>query len=159
MTPHQVLAVAARLFAIWLAIQVVRDVAIFSVFSRDRGDPQITLAIVMSVVASVALVVLWFFPKSIAGGLVPSPSSESPPPASPDGWLTAGSALIGLWLVASAAPSLLRNGLGIVFLYGDLQGGSGPVTQALAFYSIQTAVGLALIFGANGVRRFLTWAR
>jgi len=46
MTPQQVLTVAVRLFAICVAIYVVRDVAVFSIFSRERGDPQASLAIV-----------------------------------------------------------------------------------------------------------------
>src|ERR1700682_4369911 len=78
MTPHQTLAVAVRLFAIWFAIYVAREMLGLYVSGRERGDPY-SLAIVatLSIVAVLFLVALWLFPKTIARGLL-AVSNDAP---------------------------------------------------------------------------------
>ena len=110
MTPHQTLAVAVRLFALWLALYAARELVGAYVAGRERSDAHILpMVAVVSTLALIFLVALWFFPKSIARGLLPSSTDAPAKPASPDTWVAVGSGLIGLWLVASAVPGLLRT--------------------------------------------------
>lgn len=131
MTPHQTLAVAVRLFALWLAIYAARELVGAYVAGRERSDTHILPMVgVVSTLAIIFLAALWFFPKSIARGLLPSSTDAPAKPASPDTWVAVGS------------ESVDRSGV-IPGLY----------------LSVQVAVGAGLIFGANAVRRFILWAR
>src|SRR5260221_12379465 len=117
MTPHEPLAVAVRLFAILFTIYVVRELLALYVSGLQRGDPYLLPIIAtVSVLAILFLVVLWFFPRTIARGLLPSSSEASAHPSPPDMWFATGSCLIGLWLLASAVPALARNSL-VIYLF------------------------------------------
>ena len=106
----------------------------------------------------VFVVALWLFPRSIARGLLPLSSDTPAKPSVPDMWLAIGSALIGLWLVASAFPALTRNLLVLYIFRLESMDKSG-VMSGLLYYAVQLIVGAALIFGANGIRNFISWAR
>jgi hypothetical protein len=158
-TPHQTLAVAVRLFAIWFAIYVARELLGFYAAGREHTDPHsLKIAVTVSIVAILFLVVLWFFPRSIARGLL-SLSSETPAqPSAPDIWIAIGSSLIGLWLVASAVPALIRNPL-LMYLFRSESMDMSGLRSGLLYYLVQFLVGIGLIFGANGIRKFIVWAR
>ena len=159
MTPHQTLAVAVRLFAICFAIYAVRELLGFYVAGRERND-QYSASIVatVTVVAILLLVVLWFFPKSIARGLLPLSSDTPAKSSTPEMWIAAGSSLIGLWLVAASVPALLRNGL-VMYLFRSESVDTSSFISGLIYYAIQFLVGVGLIVGANSIRRFILWAR
>jgi len=159
MTPHQTLGVVVRLFAIWLAIYAARELVGVYVAGRERDDAYV-LAIVatVSILAIVFVVVLWFFPKTIARGLLPQASDTPARPSAPEMWFAVGTSLIGLWLVASAVPGLLRN-LAVMYLFRSESADTSGVVSSLVYLLVQSAVGAALIFGVNGVRKFIWWAR
>lgn len=159
LTPHQTLAVAIRLFALLLALYVGRELLGYYLAGRDSDDahPAIIVAVV-SIVAVVVFAVLWFFPRSIARGLLPLSSDRPAEPSTPDTWLAVGSSLIGLWLMASAVPALMRNALVLYFFRAESIDRSG-LLSGLLYYVLQFAVGAALILGANGIRNFIAWAR
>jgi divalent metal cation (Fe/Co/Zn/Cd) transporter len=117
MTPHQAIAVAVRLFAVWLAVRVFREVL---AFSFDASSPHATwIALGVSIVAAAIVLALWFFPRTVAHKLLSSPVAESPPSASPDMWLAMGCALIGLWLLTTTLPGLIRYSLVVYFSSGS----------------------------------------
>ena len=158
MTPHQTLAVAVRLFSVWLVLVIIREVLGSYFFARGAQQDLLPLAVVMGLVATVTALVLWFFPKTIARGLLPSQSDTPAQPATAETWFAIGVSLIGLWLVASAIPGLLRNLL-ITYLYSsDAVDRNGLIT-AFVFLSMQIVIGVLLMVGANGVKRFVWWAR
>jgi hypothetical protein len=159
MTPHQTLAVAVRLFALWLAIYAARELVGAYVAGRDRSDTDVLPVVtVVSTLATIFVAALWFFPKSIACGLLPLSTETPAKTIGPDSWLAVGSALIGLWLVASAMPGLFRN-LFVLYLFRSEAVDTSGVIPGLVFLFVQLAVGAALIFGASAVRRFILWAR
>jgi hypothetical protein len=159
MTPNQILAVAVRLFAIWFAIYVAREMLGLYVSGRERGDPY-SLAIVatVSILAVLFLVVLWLFPKTIARGLLAVSSDAPAQPASPEIWFAMGTSLIGLWAMASAVPALVRNSL-VMYLFRSESVDMSDLRSGMLYYLVQFVVGLGLIFGANGIRKFIWWAR
>jgi len=158
MTPNQALAVALRLFAIVFLIYMVRELLAFYASGPQRGDLYLLPIVAVSVLATLFVVVLWSFPRAIARGLLPS-SSEAPIQASPpDIWFATGSCLIGLWLMASAVPALLRNPLVLYFFRNDSVDLSG-LRSGLLYYSIQFVVGVGMLLGANGLRKVFLWVR
>src|SRR5438046_3213986 len=96
MTPHQTLAVAVRLFAIVFAIYIARELLAFYLSARE-GDPHaLSILATVSVLAVLFLVGLWFFPRTIARGLLPLSSDTPAQPSPPDIRFATGSVLIGL---------------------------------------------------------------
>jgi hypothetical protein len=82
MTPHQTLAVAVRLFAILLALFAARELLGIYVAGRDWNDPYLlSIVVVAFILVSALLIALWFFPKSIARGLLPLASDTPAKPS------------------------------------------------------------------------------
>jgi hypothetical protein len=163
MTPHQTLAVAVRLFVIWLAIYVGREFFGFYSGASDKDfENALPIVVILGLVAILVLVVLWFFPKSVARGLLTQSTDTQAAPSAPQVWLAVGSSLIGLWLLASAVPALLRN-TWVAYLYGPDFKAYKPNTawlvDGLLFYTVQSLVGLGLIIRANGIAKLIWWAR
>jgi hypothetical protein len=159
MTPHQALGVAVRLFAIWLAIYVAHELLGFYIAGRERADASaVPIIAAISCLMVVFLAILWFFPRTIARRILPASNDTVAPTSSPQIWLSVGSSLIGLWLVASAVAPLLRN-LTVMYLFRSESVDMTGLRSGLVYYFIQFIVGLALIAGAEGIKRFLWWAR
>lgn len=159
MTPHQTLAVAVRLFAVWLAVIAVRELVGGYIAGRERNDAYLLpIVAAVAVVAAVFVVVLWFFPRTIARGLLPPGPDAPAKPSAPEVWFAVGCSLLGLWLAASAIPGVLRN-LGIMYLYKSESIDPSGLVSGLIYLFAQIGVGVLLIVGANGIRRLVWWAR
>jgi len=72
-------------------------------------------------------------------------------------WFTLGTALIGLWFVASAITPILRN-LSVLYVFRpeltnpeDLR----SLRVGLLYYVAELVLGLCLLFGATGVRKLI----
>lgn len=159
MSPHQTLTVAIRLFAIWLAIYWASFIPWF--YSEGyRGDDSaaLAMALVSSVLAILCLVVLWFFPRMIARGLLPLSNAEPAPAASPDTWFSVGSGLLGLFVLTNAVPALVRN-LAVMFLTrsGDID--TSNLKYGLLYYFTELILAVWLILGAKGIKNLIAWAR
>jgi hypothetical protein len=159
MTPHQTLAVAIRLFAVWLAVVALRELVGGYIAGRERNDAYaLTLVLIIGCVSVVFVVILWFFPKTIARGLLPSGGDVPAKPAMPEVWFGIGTSLIGLWLVASAIPGVFRN-LWVMYIFRSESGDTSGLISGLIYLFAQIVVGIVLIVGADGIRRFVWWAR
>jgi len=94
MTPQQIVALAVRLFAIWLAIQVLRMVPWFFQRSAFQASSHVWNAFVVALSAVIVLI-MWLSPLVIAGKQQTSSSGQSRAPTSADTWLVVGCMLIG----------------------------------------------------------------
>jgi hypothetical protein len=72
-------------------------------------------------------------------------------------WFTLGTALLGLWFVASAITPILRN-LSVMYLFRpellnpeDIR----ALRSGLFYYGVEMALGLVLLFGATGIRKLI----
>ena len=163
MSPLQVSALGMRLFAIWLAIYWARSLP--TLFTELRAwAPEGVTTTVVPVVFTVVLVgfalLLWFFPRTIARTLLPEENTLAPPaPAAPSAWFAVGSALIALWVFASVLPGIFQQG----YIFIDAKRNNIVLPEYweswLIYYVVQFAVGVWLLLGAAGARRFLLWAR
>jgi hypothetical protein len=157
MSPHQTIAVSVRLFSIWLAIYSFRDIVTFYFEGTSRNySHALPIGIAVFLVSAFLVVVLWLFPQTVARKLLASPVKESTPSASPDMWLAAGCTLIGLWVLTSAMPSLIRHLLIVHFADGGYEDNA---TVWLFYYLVEIAIALWLIFGTKGIRKLFLWAQ
>lgn len=158
MTPHQALALGVRLFVVWYALVILRELAVFLTSWRPLNDSTALVVVIVGFVLSAAvLLVLWFFPKSIARGLLPHSSDTPAQSLSYQMWFTLGTALLGLWLVASAITPILRN-LSVMYVFRpelinaeDMR----SLRVGLFYYVIELVLGLCLLFGATGISKLV----
>jgi hypothetical protein len=73
-------------------------------------------------------------------------------------WLSVGCALIGLWVLTSALPALVRN-LIVLYLSRDTYDDVPNVNIWRIYYLVEIAIGLWLILGAKGFRKLYWWAQ
>ena len=160
MSPHQTLAVVVRLFAIWLAVYVARS-APFYFREAARSDDAYAGAVIVAIAIVMAafLLFLWFFPRTVARGLLASESAGPAAPATVDTWFAVGCALIGLWLIVPAATSLLYKFFVAYMAQRSNDYDAWMLQFGWVYYAIQLAFGFWLLLGAKGVRTLFWWAR
>jgi hypothetical protein len=157
MSPHQIVAVALRLFAVWVAIDVLRTLPSFY-FARESDAPGLVYSLSFFALTIVIVLALWFFPRTIAGKLLSPASAEREAPASPDTWLAMGCALIGLWMLTTAVPALVFD----VFAYssaGSNYDETDKLRHWILYQVVEVLIALWLVFGARGFRELFWWAR
>ena len=105
------------------------------------------------------MLALWFFPRTVARTLLPGESTSPPVNSHPGSWFAVGCALLGLWVLTSAVPALVRN----AYILFYVQRNNMPLPENLGsgvlYYAVELGVGVWLLLGAAGVRKVLWWAR
>ena len=156
MSPYQAVAVAVRIFAAWLGTTALRDLASFA-FLKQSEMPGYGFAVTVVAISALLVAALWLFPGIIARKLLSPVNAKLETSTSPDLWLAMGCALLGLWLLTTALPTLIFDTYALFrFNYGDDR---GNVPQSVAYYVVEVAIALWLVFGAKGFRRIFWWAR
>jgi hypothetical protein len=156
MSPHQAVAVGLRLFAVWLGIYGFRTVVSFA-YVRDSAVPGFGAAVAFLALTVLLVIALWFFPRSIAGKLLSSDTAKSETSATPDLWLAMGCALLGLWMLTSALPSLLLDTYAL--LYMDTTSDDTNLERSVLYCAVEVSIALCLVFGAKGFRKMFWWAQ
>jgi hypothetical protein len=164
MSPRQMVALAVRLFVIWTAISFLTRLPGNAAFLRRGLEDASGLAwLIAGVVLVFAIcLVLWFFPLTIAGKLLPGSGIPPAEPATVDQWFSVGCALIGIWALASSLPAIFLFYLPLLHYAGATEGRfSWDLLASLNFARIigEALLGLYLLFGARGIRRVVRWAR
>ncbi|AKC87085.1 hypothetical protein [Pseudoxanthomonas suwonensis] len=160
MSREDVVAVAVRLFSVFLVLGVLRQlpgtIALFAV-DVDRG--LVALSLLLLLLGALVAVLLWFFPLSVARKLLPvmrEPRSEQAMDAQVA--LMVGLTLIGVWVLAYALVDVAywltlfvrtRHPGAVYFEWSHEQ-----VANVVAT-GVEVAVAIWLIFGASGIRRLI----
>ncbi len=160
MTPHQTLAVAVRLFAIWLAVYTMRTLPVMYMEGAGAGNAVYNFVSVGLAILMVLLVLfLWFFPKSVARNLLATETVSTRESSSPDTWLAVGCALLGLWLLVPAITGCIYN-LSVLYRVHQY-----PAIETMdlhiswIYHIAEIAFGIWLLLGARGARKLFWWAR
>lgn len=156
MLPHQVAAVAIRLFAIWLGITALRMLPSLLIVGKGK-TPGYVYGLFFFALTAVISLLLWFFPSLVVGRVASRPL-ENDTPASSDTWLAMGCALLGLWMLTYAVPALVRDTFVLQSAESDYSDTSNIKSWVL-YNLVEVAIALWLIFGARGFRRLFWWAR
>ena len=159
MTPRQIVAVALRIFAVWLGLQALQSIPALVAKSEAPG---FTYASFLFALTAAIVVALWFFPGTIAGKLLPSPTTPPDPAPSPDTWLAMGCALLGMWTLTVTIPRLVTEVLMIKsdhYYSYDLSQVPSWLAATVAGNLVQCAIGIWLLLGGKGLRRIFWWAQ
>jgi hypothetical protein len=163
MSNAQIVGLGVRLFAIWLAIYVVRQTPGF-IFVNSRDAPSSGAVVATIAVAMMLLficVALWRSPLAIAQKLIPQPTLDQPSRLPVEQFQTAAFCLLGLWLLTEALPHAAY--VAVIIYHSSTPNALVRLTPweyaSIAQLLIELIVGLWLLFGAKGLLGILRWAR
>jgi hypothetical protein len=161
MSPHQTIAVAVRLFAIWLFVSLVTGLVTFAGQFRWQAYSNKGLTMGLIAVATVVVVLaLWFFPQTVARRLLSTSATASSGTAASvpaDTWLAMGCAVLGLWILASCLPATIRDVM--ILKFSDAITDTSEVHNWLLYDLGRVVIAVWLMFGAVGFRTIFWWAR
>jgi hypothetical protein len=161
-TPRLIVALSLRLAAlVWLLHTLSHIYGLFTYLNPTSAG-----TISKSVVWSFAFLqvaacgVLWFFPSTIAGKLLPSGAraDEAPSPPRLLEWQTLGVICIGLWGLSRAIPDAIYWVTFYTFNFNASFGGADldPDQKAsMVSTVVELAISCWLIFGAKGFAEVL----
>jgi hypothetical protein len=157
MLPHQVVAVTVRLFAISLGLSALSALPIVTL-TKETRPPGYSYSLFMIVLTAVLALLLWIFPRSVAGKLLPESATPAAETTSADTWLAIGCAIIGLWVLSRSLPGLVRDAY--VLLVTDTYTTDTMETKSWVLYNfVQVVLALWLAFGSAGFRKLFWVAR
>lgn len=160
MSPQQTAALGIRLFAIWLAIYCARWAPYLVGVARDTDELGILVVTVVAALLSIAAVlILWFFPRTVARAILPAGDAHAAAPNTPDTWLAIGCALLGLWVLSEAVPLLVRSIYAFLYAQRANMPSSDEWSASFVYALVELAIGAWLVLGASGMRKLVRWAR
>ena len=164
MSPKQIVALSIRLFVIWTALSVLSRLPGNAAFLQRGLDDTFALGWLLAGAVLIALIslVLWFFPLTIAGRLLPGSGTPPAEPATIEQWFAVGCALIGLWALAASLPAIFLFYVPLLRYAGTTEGRfSWDLVASLNFARFigEAVIGLYLLLGAKGLRGLIRWAR
>ena len=159
MSPHQIIAVAVRLFAVWLTIYV-GNIALSFYLQPASSEIHFGTWIWLLALGAAAVIILalWFFPLTVAHRLLSNPVSTPARQATPDTWLFLGCVVIGLWALSYALPALVSD-CAAIYAYGSDYFGLGRGWVRVLYHLLEVAFAAWLIVGTAGFRRLVWWGR
>lgn len=154
MTPHQTAALALRLSAIWLGLQALGYLPWFFNMNGQQSLYVYVYTTFMLTLYVLIILMFWFFPRTVAGKLLPSQETQAEPPATADTWLAMGCTLIGLWTLTNTLPRL------VYFLYLN-HSTDAPwwADSELLYVGGKLVIAVWLVLGGRGVGKIFRWAQ
>jgi len=156
MTPHQTVAVALRLFAVWLGLQALITLPAFFA-DKWSNSPVLPYALFLLTLTVVLILVMWFFPRAITGKILPPRDAHPQTTATPDTWLAMGCSLIGLWVFTVRAPRLVLDGYIQISMMSSAE--HSQLVPGFLFDVMEVAIALWLILGGKGFRKIFWWVQ
>ena len=165
MSREDIIAIAVRLFAIFLAILELRTIAqVVALLSTNTFVPGGLVVLVIVLLGMLAIsALLWFFPLTVARKLLPvmkEPRSEIAMGAATAFPLAL--AVMGIWLFANAIVDVAYW----LVLFAQVRGADMPGVEltpsqwsSVAATVVRLLLSLWLIFGNAGIRRLIARAR
>lgn len=160
MSREDFVAVASRLFSIYILFVTIRRIPIGIDTISQLGDMGWAVITVAFIVVSLLLVsFLWFFPLTVARKLLPvmrEPRSETAIDASVA--LSVGITLMGIWFFASAiADTSYWLTLGLRARDADMYDfhWSHEQIAGITATAVELVIAVCLLFGSSGIKRLL----
>ena len=143
MNPKSILAIVIRLFAIYVMLMTLQMLALALGYIKNNASGASPILFVAPVVVFVIGFILWRFPLSIAGKIIPSNLLEEPVVNfSPRSVAAAASGIFGLWVVLSAFPHVVAY-IGMQLYYPGQ--GSFLISEQFFASVFQAVCGLFLL--------------
>jgi hypothetical protein len=160
MSREDVIAVAVRLFAIFLLVTVVRTIpGTLAVIDQAEPKPSLLLVWLLSGLSLALCAYLWFFPLTVARKLLPAmrePRSDTAMNGSVA--LSVGLTLLGVWVLSHALPDAIYW-VTLFLLSRQIDAGQidwqhEQIANMIATAG-QLALALWLVFGSSGIKRLI----
>lgn len=163
MTAQQFVGIGVRLFAIWLLVSAIGRLfyAVGLLLAPSVGDPAPSIVMQMITFGFAALelsaaVVLWLFPLSIAGRLIPRTHHTDTLRVRLEDTAAVGCALLGLWTLANALPQVAHwLGYGLLAARRVISFSGQPVILDALYAGTQLAVALLLLGRARMIAKWM----
>ncbi len=164
--PQHVIAILARLFAIWLFVSIFRNTfGLIVLFDQLDQTAAISIAVTVIGLPLILAIVLWVFPLTVASKLVsPSIEETSNDLISESSLYSLGFILLGAYFLVTG----LTDGsswLVSFFQYGKES--SDPWLEmfkpswlpGLVSSALEIVLGAFLLIGSRAISKFILWAR
>jgi hypothetical protein len=155
---EDIVAVAARLFAIYLVVLALQFVvSSVSLNYQEAGTVSTLLVVAVTVTVAAIAAYLWLFPLTVARGLLPvMKDRDDSQPLTMSIAFGLGLALLGVWLFCRSLTDLVY--FSALWAMTNASDGSivniGPGQYAaLASAVVRFALSIFLMFGSSGIRR------
>lgn len=161
MTPQQFVGMGVRLFAVWLALVGLNA---FGGYFRALGQPGLKesaeFLLIVPLLYYLVAALLWLFPMSVAHRLVPKTRFENVLSFVPFELARVGTALLGLWLLATSMPWLATFLIRVVAFQTTGTSFFSQLSPDERFYlleeTLRVLVGIAFVFASTSIaQRFL----
>jgi hypothetical protein len=152
MRGQDIVAVATRLFAVYIVVFLLRMIPQI-VQIRLRGFDFAVIILVALLMALLA-VFLWLFPQTVARKLLPQHLDESPvSPWTLEAVFAVGASLVGVFILAQAVPNVVYWIALILAKQQDANtaGFSPQNYAAMTSLVAEVALGVWLLFGGRGI--------
>ena len=162
MNKNEFLALAIRLFGIFLLVAIIRDSSAFIFTMMNFGEGNNTWILVSSIIISIFVLgtlILIKFPLTIAGKIMPKSDSKEPIISfNKDELQYVGFTIIGMFLLVRALPDLFYWA-SFVFQVNVVTDPPITITAENKSNMISTAceiiIGITVLFGANGLQNII----
>ncbi len=157
MSKHQIIALGVRLFAIFLFVLSIDNLMNLLARLGQNEAINVSVAIYSAIFAAIVFLVsvmLWFFPMTIAGKLLPA-EQGNPTPVNLEGIAIVGLVLLGLWVLSWAISDAVYWGVMMraASEYGGWYGLDLGTRAGIIATGVEILIGLGLVLGARGLRR------
>jgi hypothetical protein len=160
MTPQQIVGLAARLLAIWLAFSALQMIGNGMAVNNQQGLEPTAAFFVWAGIMFLLAALLWFFPMVVAHKFIPRTKFQDVVHVPASQVVMIACVILGLWLFTvrvlpgfayylSLAITMISNNQGLV--------ASGQFTiVGLGTVAIEFTVAVVLCFKAHTIARFFT---
>ncbi len=163
MTPQQIVGLAVRLFAIWVAFSALQMIGVGMSMNSQTGMQPTDAFFVSGAVMFVVAILLWIFPLFVAHKLIPRTRFEDVLRVPATEAAMVACVILGLWLFAvRVLPSVAYS----VSLVAALRANNQPLSASdqftivkLGSIAIELFVCFLMCFKAHAISRFFTIER
>lgn len=150
MTPQQIVAMAVRLFSIWMLMIALQSLGIVTMMRNEFRPDSGALMLIFPLLISAAAILLWMFPLFVAHRLVPATHHSNIVKLPARAATAAGAAILGLWAVVGSLPDLIAQFALVIMTHGTPYGESfSPHTNVKNITTLaQLVIGIILLFKA-----------
>ncbi len=153
MQKEQIVGLAVRLFAIFLVVYTIRYGSSLLPMTRPPNNVSFLLLAGFTVPLLLAALLLWIFPLTIAGTILPEiKTSGSSVPLEVGEIQIVAFSILGLWVLSTAVPDIFYWST-FVYLAKGIEFSLTPEHIGnIVVTVIEIIIGVWLVFGAKGLR-------
>ena len=159
MSREDIVAIASRLFALFLVVLGFRSLAALVKFagSPDSTTALIAFVVVVALVPLVIAALLWFFPLTVARKLLPVMRTPAPSLSIGGDVMPVALTVMGLWVLATSLSDFVYWLTLLLYASHSTIPVEFPPEQKARIAStvIELGIGIWLVFGAKGLGSLL----